>query len=24
MEVKEIFYIDLHLRYRLDIEFTAC
>jgi len=24
MEVKDIFYINLHLSDRLDIEFTAC
>jgi len=24
MEVKDIFYINLHLRDRLDTEFTAC
>jgi len=24
MEIKEMFYIDLHLKDRLDIEFTAC
>jgi len=24
MEIKEIFYINLHLKDRLDIEFTAC
>jgi len=24
MEIKDIFYINLHLRDRLDIEFTAC
>jgi len=24
MEIKDMFYINLHLKYRLDIEFTAC
>jgi len=24
MEIKYIFYINFHLKYRLDIEFTAC
>jgi len=24
MEIKDIFYINLHLKDRLDIEFTAC